>query len=151
MEPHKGQPMSIYANVLIEQHRSSDQRFRISLPEAALDTTGFFTGVALRPDSFTTIEGSEHYHRILKRRMASVAAKELYNHPAFHWVQEQGGRTVVCLFTEKSRGDNVRVVRLTQGQPVPQIINRHYRAGLSVTFKERDKAMLFKLRWMGNA
>ena len=151
MEQHKGQHMSIYANVLIEQHRSSDQRFRISLPESALDTTGLFEGVAVRPDSFTSIEGSEHFHRLLKRRIASVAADELSNHPAFKWIQEQGGRTVVCLFAEKSKGDNVQVVRLKHGQPAPQIINRHYRAGISVTFKERDKAMLFKLRWMGHA
>jgi hypothetical protein len=78
-----------------------------------------------------------------------VAAKQVRNSEALAWIEEHGGRVTTCRYATKHKGDQIRTIYLQKGQPLPSIINTHYRAGLSVSFKERDKAMLFKLKFMG--
>ncbi len=117
--------MNIYDSVLIEQDAKNDQRFRITLPEGMVC-------VFREPDTTGMIHHFERRIQMLKRRLSNAACDVLKDLPARKWAQEHGGRSIWCRITFRPAGAT------------------HYRAGLSITFKERDKAMLFKMMFVGS-
>jgi hypothetical protein len=140
--------MSKFAGMIIEQDPKCDTRFRITLPEDAIDKTDLFEGVGLYADYFNSIKGASDFVRITKDAIKKRASAIIWDTEMCRWIKDYGGRKTVCRYAAKQKGDRMRTVFLKKGQPAPQIINDHFRVGLSVTFRDRDKAMLFKMQWM---
>lgn len=111
--------------LLIEQDPRNDMRFRITISEAIVGLTNIEGGSAM-------IHHMERVVHQMKRGVAQAAWNKLICEPPLVWVFEHGGR---------------KIARSTCFRPTGRRTN-HYRAGISITFKDRDKAMLFKLTWL---
>lgn len=140
--------MSKFAGVIIEQDPKDDMRFRITMHEDAVDKTAICKGVDMPTSPLTSIQGALDFARVMKRVIRDRAAELIWQTDMFAWIREHGGSVCSCRYAAKHKGDQIRTVYVQKGQPMPYIINDHFRVGLSITFYERDKAMLFKLRWM---
>lgn len=116
--------MSIYDYVAIEQDPKNDQRFRITLSEGMVCVFG-------EQETTGMIHHFERHLQRMKRHLAENACVKLKKLPARKWAEKHGGQTIFRRTTFKPAGAT------------------HYRAGLSITFKERDKAMLFKMMFVG--
>ena len=148
MEARKDRYMSKFAGITIEQDPKCDTRFRITMHEDAVDKNSLFDGITMRAIDITGIHGSLEFSRRIKNAIRDRAAVMLWDTEVYRWIKEHGGRKTICHYAAQHKGDQVNVVYMQKGQPAPHIINNHYRVGISITFKERDKAMLFKMRWM---
>ncbi len=116
--------MTDYETILIEQDPKCDERFRITLREDEVSSYTVATNTGFVCDHELSV-------RLVKRALGQEAAKKLREHPARAWALEHGGSTTFCRITYRPKGE------------------RLYRAGLSITFNERDRAALFKLSHVG--
>lgn len=139
--------MSKYKGIIIEQDPRCDTRFRITMPESAIDTTGLFANRQV-PNFAASITGALGYVDLMKDLLKERAADEIRRTDALDWIRQHRFSVRARRFAVEHKGDNLRTVFLQAGQATPSYVNRHWRLGLSITFKERDKAMLFKMRWM---
>lgn len=116
--------MSI-ATLLIEQDSRNDMRFRITVCESQLKKTTI-------PAVDVMIYDLQNIINKMKTGLAIQAGNLICPLPVHAWVLAYGGRTIIK-----------RTCYKPSGNP-----NADYRAGISITFKDRDKAMLFKLTWI---
>ncbi|MEG8030679.1 hypothetical protein QP179_03300 [Sphingomonas aurantiaca] len=116
--------MSI-ATLLIEKDPKSDTRFRITVCESILRKTTI-------PAVDVRIYDLQHIINKMKIGLAIQATNLIRPLPVHAWILAYGGRTIIKRTCYKPTGNP----------------NADYRAGISITFKDRDKAMLFKLTWI---
>jgi hypothetical protein len=111
--------------LLIEQDPKNDERFRITISEAII-------GMALIKSQNVMVHHLESATRAMKRELACKAYLKLLTEPSVQWAMKHGGRKIARSTCFKPKGFRVT----------------HYRAGISITFHERDKAMLFKMMFL---
>lgn len=127
---------------LIEQEAGDPLRFRLTFAEGALEVKEVQVHLG------TSVYHNELYKQLdaagmdLRNRIKEAAFDKLLTTDEYRWVVEEGGEATIRKFVA----------------PYPNIVkrrrtmyNRHYRAGVSVTFKARADAMRFQLQFMKEA
>jgi len=110
--------------IIIEQDPKCAMRFRITLSEQDL--------MSQDPEVVSgTIYQRQAQILEMKASLGMVASFITSFHPAYDWANEHGGRKTVRRITYRPK------------------VSAYHRAGLSITFKERNRAALFKLCYAG--
>lgn len=131
--------MNKYEGVVIEQDRRNDQVFTFLVPEYMI------SALYLGNRSPKLIEDVEMTLERFKEDKAKEATAMFAGHEARKWIADSRCLIKSCPFYILKRGDFKYA--LVNGMAYS---NSMWFVGEKVTFKERDKAMLFKLMFMNN-